>query len=470
VAAVVASTAACRHKVVRGVGHDRGMGQRGVSRFGTIADHPHLKAQYDVEANTGLSPEQIGAGTHQQLWWACEMGPDHRWQASGRDRLHQGTGCPFCAGRRASITNNLLNHPELAAQFDVTANGGRTHDQIVATSHEQLWWRCPVADDHRWQNSGSARVNKGSGCLMCAGYRPSVTNNLTRFPEVAAQLDVAANGGLTPEQVVAGTMRKLSWACPVADDHRWRASGQDRTARGGTGCPMCAGKLPSTTNNLSRFPELAAQLDVAANGGLTPEQVVAGTRRMLWWICPHNPTHRWQAPGYTRIKDVGCPVCVLVQRSAREIRLAAELAAVLDLDLNEHRVTVAGARPLRVDVLCARRRLAVEYDGSYFHEHKLRQDRRKTDQLISVGYTVIRVREHPLPLLGPHDVAVSPKTPIHEVAARVLEQLAAARPDVLDHEAAAAYRTGGRPIATAAAEQRLASAARTERRGIGRAR
>ena len=56
---------------------------------------------------------------------------------------------------------------------------------------------------------------------------------------------------------------------------------------------MCAGYLASITNNLTRFPEVAAQLDIAANGGVTPERVVAGTSRMLWWIWPHNSTHRW---------------------------------------------------------------------------------------------------------------------------------------------------------------------------------
>src|SRR4051812_27926985 len=98
------------------------VGARGVSRHGTIADHPRLAEQFDIEANGGRAPDEVGAGTSELLWWACPAGPDHRWRESGGKRV-RGYGCPYCSGRRVSVTNSLARHAELVTQFDVAANG-----------------------------------------------------------------------------------------------------------------------------------------------------------------------------------------------------------------------------------------------------------------------------------------------------------------------------------------------------------
>jgi len=69
----------------------------------------------------------------------------------------------------------------------------------------------------------------------------SVTNSLEAlFPEVAAQWHATKNGDVTPDQVVAGSMKKFWWKCPVADDHVWLAQVENRT-HAGRGCPFCSG-------------------------------------------------------------------------------------------------------------------------------------------------------------------------------------------------------------------------------------
>jgi hypothetical protein len=172
------------------------------------------------------------------------------------------------ANGQSSKYGTVADHLVLAAQLDMEANGGRTSDQIAAGIEDTLRWSCPVAPDHRWAASGGSRVRLGSGCPFCAGQRASVSNSLARYPELAAQFDVEANGGLTPDRVVAGTGKRLWWKCAMGPDHRWAASGSDRTKPGGTGCPFCAGQRVSVSNSLARYPELAAQFDVEANGGL----------------------------------------------------------------------------------------------------------------------------------------------------------------------------------------------------------
>jgi hypothetical protein len=425
------------------------------STTNNLARFPAISAQLDVEANGGRTPEEIVATTDEKLWWTCPIAHDHRWQAKGYDRVRKNSGCPACAGRQASITNSLANYPALAAQFDAAANG-MTANHVVATTSKPLWWACPVAPDHRWLARGSARVIAGTGCPACFGRQVSTTNSLANHPALAAQFDAAANGGRTPHEIVAGTPEKLWWACPVAPDHRWQASGDSR-ARMRSGCPACAGMQVSITNSLANHPALAAQFDVTANGGCTPDQVVAGTNAKLWWACPAG--HTWQATGVNRVRGRGCPSCAVVAVSIREVRLAAELAAVLPgLDVDDRRVVLPGVPALQADILDQQRRLIVEYDGGYWHagEDKERRDRDKTARLTDAGYTVIRVREAPLAPVTAADVACSDEGPIHLVAAAVLDRIVELRPDLFTADDADAYRRRGRPLAALDAETRLA--------------
>ena len=79
-------------------------------------------------------------------------------------------------------------------------------------------------------------------------------------PQVADQWHPDKNGGLTPDQIVAGSHKKAWWKCGESPDHEWNAVINSRTQRDGVGCPFCAGKKVSITNGLAiLFPEVANQ-------------------------------------------------------------------------------------------------------------------------------------------------------------------------------------------------------------------
>ena len=79
----------------------------------------------------------------------------------------------------------------------------------------------------------------------------------------------------------------------------------------GSGCPYCAGRLVlAGFNDLASLePKVARQWHPTLNGGLTPEQVTAGSRRSVWWQCPEG--HVWKARVHSRTgkQRYGCPVC-----------------------------------------------------------------------------------------------------------------------------------------------------------------
>ena len=56
------------------------------------------------------------------MFWICSK-CQYKWQATGASRTRQGTGCPACAGRVVTETNNMAQtHPQLAVEFDQEAN------------------------------------------------------------------------------------------------------------------------------------------------------------------------------------------------------------------------------------------------------------------------------------------------------------------------------------------------------------
>ena len=198
---------------------------------------PDLAAQWHPTKNGALTPDQVVAGSHRKAWWKCPEGTDHEWEAQILSR-NQGVGCPFCAGKRVSVTNSLASI-DLAAQWHPTKNGALTPDQIVAGSTRKAWWKCPEGPDHEWKATIVNRTRgRGRGCPFCAGKKVSVTNSLASVhPDLASQWHFEKNGDLRPDQIVAGSARKVWWRCPENPRHEWVAS-LDHRAHGG-GCHYC---------------------------------------------------------------------------------------------------------------------------------------------------------------------------------------------------------------------------------------
>jgi hypothetical protein len=123
-----------------------------------------------------------------------------------------------------------------------------------------------------------------------AQTRTKTTLSLSR-PEVAAQWHPTKNGGLTPEQVVSGSNKKVWWNCSEGSDHEWQTTIDARALRG-RGCPCCAGLKVSVTKSFASLcPALVAQWHPTKNGSITPDQVIALSGKKYWWKCPNGEDH-----------------------------------------------------------------------------------------------------------------------------------------------------------------------------------
>lgn len=278
-----------------------------------VSLHPDIALQFHPIKNGELTPDMIVANSDKKVWWKCPNGPDHEWPAVVYDRTSAGkTGCPFCARQKLSVTNSLATlYPSIASEFLATKNNGLTADKILAGSHKKCWWKCPKGPDHEWEVAVISRTSSKSGCPYCTGLKLSVTNSLAaRYPDIASELHPTKNNGLSADKILAGTIKKYWWKCSKGPDHEWEATVDSRTS-GGRSCACCSGRQVSVTNSLAtRYPNIASEFHPTKNGGLSPEQMIAGSNKKYWWKCLKNPDHEWKATvGSRTCSGTGCPQC-----------------------------------------------------------------------------------------------------------------------------------------------------------------
>lgn len=193
--------------------------------------NPGLAKQWHPTKNAPLTPKHVTARSNKKAWWSCKEG--HTWEAriTGRAR---GSGCPYCAMRKADKGNSLQTlRPDLARQWHPMKNAVLTPMDVVPGSSKRAWWLCKKG--HEWETIIRHR-NRGGGCPFCSGKKPTKENNLaTRGPWLARQWHPVKNRPLTPEAVFPHSRIDVWWKCKKGHEQRERVV--DRYKRGG--CPVC---------------------------------------------------------------------------------------------------------------------------------------------------------------------------------------------------------------------------------------
>ncbi len=277
-----------------------------------IAGYPRLVKEWHPTKNRGLAPESVRRASGRPIWWRCETG--HEWEMPPSQRTLNGTGCPYCSGKRASRTNNLATlYPQIAKQWHPTKNGELTARDVTSKSSKRVWWKCAKGPEHEWQATINDRHR--AGCPYCAGNRPtSKTNLAARMPELVREWHPTRNRPLTPTQVTAFSGRKVWWRC--REGHEWQAVIAGRS--GGHGCPYCSGHRVSSTNSLAaRAPATARLWHPTKNGALKPRDVTKFSMRRVWWKCPKGADHEWQDTVASQSTRERCVFC-----RTREVRRA----------------------------------------------------------------------------------------------------------------------------------------------------
>ena len=264
--------------------------------------NPVLSKEWNYLKNGNLKPENVTIRSGKKVWWKCSKG--HEWQSRIADRNNR--GCPYCAGRYAIIGQNDLQtvNPALAREWNYEKNKGLNPSDVLPGSDKKVWWKCQ--NGHEWQAVINSR-NSGCACPYCAGLHAIIgeTDLQTVNPSLAKEWNYEKNDGLTPNDVLPNSNKKIWWKCTRG--HEWQAAIDNRN--NGHNCPYCSGKkIIAGYNDLKTVnPDLAKEWNYEKNDPLFPEQFTANSGKKVWWKCTRG--HEWQATIDSRNSGCGCPYC-----------------------------------------------------------------------------------------------------------------------------------------------------------------
>ena len=146
---------------------------------------------------------------------------------------------------------------------------------------------------------------------------------ISKRPDIASQFHPHKNAGIDLATLTHKSGKKVWWCLPYDDpksgkhfDFVWRASVFDRVVRN-HGCPYIAQKKvwPGYNDLLTRYPEIAKEWNYRKNGDLTPDKVMGGSDKDVWWILPYEDPltgkhfdFEWKAKICSRTSNNnGCP-------------------------------------------------------------------------------------------------------------------------------------------------------------------
>lgn len=356
-----------------------------------ISENAKLMKEWDWERNPGLNPEDLLINSNKKAWWKCSK-CGYSWETkivyrAGEDH----TGCPACANKVLIQGFNDLatKFPKVAAEWHPIKNGDLTPKEVKATSHKKAWWICP--HKHEYEQAIQLRTTRGSGCPFCAGNKvwKGFNDLATTYPKIAKEWHPTKNGKLSPQNVIAGSQKKVWWVCP--EGHEYQQSLIKRTSRDYS-CPICSGHkaLAGYNDFATKYPEIAKEWHPTKNGTLKPSNVTFGSGKKVWWLCPNG--HEYKASIHDRgTGGTNCPIC-----SARQFTSFPEQAIFYYIkqifpDASNRYKKIFGTS-MEFDIYVPSAKVAIEYDGVHWHRTEEEHKRELKKYALCQKHNVILIR------------------------------------------------------------------------------
>jgi len=353
-----------------------------------VTDYPHLMEQWDFEKNNalGIDPSKTAHKSNKKVWWLCSKG--HSWNDTVSHRT-AGRNCPYCSNHRVLSGYNDLESccPYLLEEWNYEKNIDTYPSKLTIGSGKKIWWKCKKCKSE-WQASINNRVGKGSGCPYCSNLKVKQGFNdlATTRPDLAKEWDYEKNGELKPEMITTFYSKKVWWKCKTCNNS-WYISPNSRSK---SNCPYCANlKIEKGFNDLATTnPELVKEWDYEKNRNILPTQVVKGSEKKVWWKC-QSKGHSWCATINSRVAGRKCPIC----NSERSTSLP-EFA--IEYYLKRCGIDVIHSykkNGYEFDIYIPSKKLAIEYDGYFWHKSKIDKDLEKNVKCKKDGIKLYRIRE-----------------------------------------------------------------------------
>ncbi len=207
-----------------------------------------------------------------------------------------------------------VKRPELTKEW--SDNNDRSPDNVTLSSSYKAKWICPKCN-REYISMVANRVRLHSNCPFCANKKVCKENSLAYcYPQISKEWNYEKNGDLLPENVIAGTDKKVWWKCEKG--HEWQMRICSRTGKRHSGCPYCRQRYFTIKKTLEEMnPELKQIWNYKRNEGKTTKDFSYSSNKKVWWKCEKG--HEWQMSinKLQRIKnEVKCPYCRNIKLSS----------------------------------------------------------------------------------------------------------------------------------------------------------
>lgn len=135
---------------------------KGINDLGTC--NPTLAKEFDIKRNK-IEPSEVVYGGYKKYWWKCKKG--HSYECSIRDKIN-GYACPICSSHKIQVGYNDLKtiNPQLASEFNLSKNNGKTTEDYMPNSGKTVWWKCSKCG-FEWEASIFKRNKGQKKCPNC---------------------------------------------------------------------------------------------------------------------------------------------------------------------------------------------------------------------------------------------------------------------------------------------------------------
>ena len=194
---------------------------------------PELVPQWGT--SNEFSPEDVSYGSNKKVWWVCEKG--HTWQATIKNRVLAGSGCPYCEHRAV-----LKGYNDLQTLFpQVSKTWSRKNklkpSEVASRSNTEVLWKCKKG--HEWKARIADRT-EGHGCPYCAGQRvwKGFNDLATTHPDLISEWS-DKNTDLSPDAITFKNRTNVWWHCNrCGNDYQAVVYAKAK----GRICPFCIAK------------------------------------------------------------------------------------------------------------------------------------------------------------------------------------------------------------------------------------
>lgn len=391
--------------------------------------YPDLMLDW-AESNT-VDPAEVLPSSGIKVKWHCS-GCNHEYDKPIRERTRYKVGkgkqpltyqageCKMCKNTGARF-QKILRYwcSEIDKEYDLKT--------IKLNSKKVLTWKCKNNPEHkpyrktvfefyRMLKNGSESL----GCPECLGKVISSSNSLEALkPDVASEWHPTKNKKKASEVGLSFKDKEIWWKCSNPEcEGEWatrsvhqrtrevkeykRKNGKTKLVKP-TGCPYCKNQKVTKTNSVAaKAKHLMLEWDYDNNGSLSPETVIAGSGRLINWICP-KCEKKWPCKANERTRKVNprtCPHCSQTSTSKAEKRIYSEVLYFFPDAVHRHRES-----QIEMDVYIPSIKVGIEYDSKKYHEKKYEQDKEKRKRLKKEHRIfLINVRETGLKILSKDDV------------------------------------------------------------------